>query len=1731
MLRRGVATGCDLTARMWSTGFVLKSKILLRAQAKRETTVFLNELGICTYETCALKLSQIEVVFAFQTKGMTTDFLAALRNDAREKGYVIVSLTTERSDTVDSATRLLSDPGMPFSGDLLKSSVKEVILSSGFTSGEKALLDFGLKHMEEDRFSDKSSISGYEPFLRIIERAKVVTDDFWAFGMFPDCEALNLCSRVNDKKTRERFEDNANCFQTIEKAMAGNDVKEMLGEVYTKSFVDLLQRKKTLDEDWYAGLTYGSVVDSKKKNPDDTIVELSEDFKVEFKGKNDPSFGFLGEHDAYMRFAGDTKAKRRTRHILVFVSRDVTEITLKFRTSSPVLKSHICSHSDNVEIDRRQSMVRVVIRLCDEVTFADAKIQKNDLHIAVLPVREKYFSSIESRFSVNVKKQSILVDVENGSFCLNPAGEETDSVAVSGGGQYSCYDNTCLELSIGEEDLNDTPSIVRFFVSCDECRVPFSVKLDNRAIRRIDAAGVYKEKLISRQSFKRLPSDRIQMRSREYILDDPLFVVKLDIEKKMLDAHCLSMERRNGELHPRHLDLPERLRSAYASLMDLLLEEGVEPSLAFAGDERFREAFRNCLESYREAVFEIENGSFGFEVLLEIGVIFAEEEGEIWFTPLHPLNIAYQINLANQISDIEEDDKLVDAAFARLVHSQAVPLIYHSDKYFEASNEIDALEWCTYYESNSKKGRMRGDRTSRIVRERIKDFLNHFGVLFVGAPRKPLRIACYWLGTCDDILVGIAEYYFAKLMDKKQDPDRVIDIHVDCYGDLAIYTAFENLLNRETLVLFLKAKGLMEKGLSPAVEHERVSTLLQHLSFSLHDGTSAPLYSHIAFVPGASRVNIRSDGDPHEIRTGIMLEGAICASSTTDVKGWFSTAFGSRDLVKNDFGELLQKANALYASAYSQKGASDGVITAAVSRDEEEGYDSIYMASTWVVLLDPRVDPVHFVKEGAGEDRPLVIHYEDRESSSGYDAITVTKKTEQYEGVINEALIGASHGIVKKEHVRAIINFANAFNGTWLLSFLDPRNVNMPRSRMSMLAAVKAGMAHYANKDIVWVPVSLEETLRVSRGLRLSAATEINSWKNLGFESEPTSDDILLIGVLGDPANPKVVLHPIEVKVGNCTRAEIDKGVRQAGKTYDGFMSRYWGEEYRERLTTRIARNSFMQKMLVSAEKMRAYGIFPGSRWEFVLDDCRAALQNEHYDIVESSYCNMPHGTVCAFGTDVAHAQIETNGYIRVLRLPEMRIPEVTIGSEEEVLGIAGAYDFDRHFQPSSQMEDDFANEVNTGSNIGPNNQPARGGFAQFDISTGLEKVGESVLLPEVDGSDSAAKKRVGVSVLFGKNLSTGEDLVWEPCDTSKLFHANTGIIGTMGTGKTQFTKSLITQLHRDQGRNLQGLPIGILIFDYKGDYNESKVDFVEETAAKILKPYRLPFNPLSLTKSTTFKPLLPIHVANSFKDTLARIYSLGPKQQDALFQCILDAYHRVGIWEDKQDSWDIAAPTFESVYQAYANNDEIKKNDSLAAAMNKLHSFQVFESVPGETKSLYELLRGVVVIDLSGYDPDIQNLVVAITLDLFYLQMQASGSSRLEGKYRQLTKMILVDEADNFMSQGFPVLKKILKEGREFGVGTILSTQFLRHFQSKEEDYSKYILTWVVHNVADLDASGVRFVFGTKAKSPEEDYLIEQVKRLGKHCSVVKIGEMEKPVVMRDKAFFELLLDAGGEA
>ena len=45
-------------------------------------------------------------------------------------------------------------------------------------------------------------------------------------------------------------------------------------------------------------------------------------------------------------------------------------------------------------------------------------------------------------------------------------------------------------------------------------------------------------------------------------------------------------------------------------------------------------------------------------------------------------------------------------------------------------------------------------------------------------------------------------------------------------------------------------------------------------------------------------------------------------------------------------------------------------------------------------------------------------------------------------------------------------------------------------------------------------------------------------------------------------------------------------------------------------------------------------------------------------------------------------------------------------------------------------------------------------------------------------------------------------------------------------------------------------------------------------------------------------------------------------------------------------------------------------------------------------------------------------------------------------------------------------------------GTGKTKFTQSLKHFGGGDDDFSKYILTWVVHNVSDLKSSDIRFVF-----------------------------------------------------
>jgi DNA phosphorothioation-dependent restriction protein DptH len=114
------------------------------------------------------------------------------------------------------------------------------------------------------------------------------------------------------------------------------------------------------------------------------------------------------------------------------------------------------------------------------------------------------------------------------------------------------------------------------------------------------------------------------------------------------------------------------------------------------------------------------------------------------------------------------------------------------------------------------------------------------------------------------------------------------------------------------------------------------------------------------------------------------------------------------------------------------------------------------------------------------------------------------------------------------------------------------------------------------------------------------------------------------------------------------------------------------------------------------------------------------------------------------------------------------------------------------------------------------------------------------------------------------------------------------------------------------------------------------------------------------------------------------------------------------------------------------------------------------------------------------------------------------------------------VDEADNFMKQEFPGLRKLLKEGREFGVGTILSTQELTHFKTANNDYSSYVLSWIIHRVASIKSQDTKSLFNAAGKD-EIELLLLSIKELEKHQSLYVDGEKHVRK-LRDLAFWELV-------
>lgn len=1699
-----------------------------------------NEKGKDVYETFTLHLSaDLEVVIASKVNGMTDDFLAALRNaELTEKHYPILMITHSPNDTIISGTGDLSANGMPFHSEAIIAKIESEIETAQFSVADRTLLKYELKRKKNDRFSDKSSLYEYCNLLTVLGRGLVKKSDYAEFSLLYDPTINPL---VDERKIEERLEENHNLFDEIDRVFRYGNIADALEKHYDPVFIKHLENCKKTGQPWHEDYTLDMVKGSheKKRRKQENPLEIPNE-KIEVYSSTRLEYTFPVDQLVFIRDDGESAAKKRKKNVLIYNPDQKAEVTISLKSNISVKSTAIKSNGVSVKTEPKEILLTVKASGC---AFAKAEVEdttnnfKYTIKICVLNILPKYLEEIQTNFFLdvksNLKKAKVQVVGIKNQLLINPGFETEISDIATHGGEYSCNYNQTLRLSITEESINTDTGNLDFTLKFGVVEVPLQIKDESYKPIELTGIGAFKWKHTEKKGLE-YREGRIVAGTTEYYAKEP-FRSYLDLEYQFIQNGWLAVTHTINGYEELVLDIPSAVRDIYQKFLSAFKRLRQLPSLAYYAEElkAVAEEYVQVVQKELDLIPAGQTLTPEYNDLLRLGCVVQNyDEHIISMSPFHPLNVQYQLMLLNENGTGKVRDQLIEKLSALYL----LPYIKDRDKVlYHAVEQKSAPEWRLYAQQSNKRYQGARNFVQKLVSDKIEQYEKHFSFLFDDMGNDQFCINLVNMGDCREVFQGLVRYYHRELNEETAS-EKLLSFIINIYSEAGDYNEFSILADQKKLCEYIRAnhREIEDVGEMAIILTSKLKCYYRNLNDEQYQ------YAHLTFYEmapseedGVSRMDM--------ITTGVSLDGLISGTPSVLSEKWYKTGFGTKHAKDSALLKMAKCYNALFRVAFSGSSYEpDSCIFTGIENGAEGQLGKIYDSSNWVVFVDPMVDLSFFQKNQKDDSELMIIHYSDQyTSASGYDDITVTQKSGQYEEIIQSQL--QQKGVsANKDNINEIISLFNAINGGWMLRLITAKKLhgaadsNFSREKMSILSAIKLCMAYYSHADIIWIPISLEEMLRVSGGAGYSQKDGLLSAKNLGFEKGVTSDDVLMIGIEGPTDQLKIYLHPVEVKIGQNPASVIAKAKEQVHNTYAGLWKALWPEEDKDDLECKLSRNFLMQLVLVCCEKMKLYEVYPNENWDAVIHDYREALLNEKYIFSDAMDDYIGKGTVISFKTDELNKKGEIEDNVYLLEFPEKLGSEYMILSASEIekeLDLAkkelpGRLKYLYH--PAAPVDDTEIDVV-------------RGDVVEQTEMTPViqEVVTEAPMESEAETVTTVAEEqdeelvaetteslvdddRVGIEVLFGTDVTTGQALHWKPNDTNQVFHTNTGIIGTMGTGKTQFTKSVITQMYRDQIHNFGGDPIGILIFDYKGDYNESKEDFVKATNAKILKPYHLPFNPLALTKSKVFKPLLPIHTANAFKDTLSKVYGLGPKQQNTLFSCINAAYETRGISPGNPSTWDNTPPTFDMVYSIYYNDEEIKKTDSLAAAMDKLYQFQIFEGDPAKTVSLFDLLKGVVVIDLSGYDSDIQSLIVAITLDLFYSQMQAAGSSKMDQQYRQLTKLILVDEADNFMSEGFPALKKILKEGREFGVGTILSTQFLKHFGSGEDDYSKYILTWVVHNVADLKSSDVDFVFKVEAKGAESQRLFNDIKGLQKHHSIIKIGN-STPKYVEDKAFWEL--------
>lgn len=1651
-----------------------------------------------SYSTVGLEKDKVKVLFVSPIKEVTQDFLVTVRNRVNAnqgewENTAVFFIVFDALDSIIGGSFDVSQKDAPFHIKTIRSEVKaEIDSQKSLSIGKRKALEL---YLEEITDSSNTILKDYETVFSILEKGEIEEEDFNSMGYFPD----KSLDSIPENAIEERLRDNHKMFDKIEELHSFLDIEDRLSDVLTgEGLIKNLSKAGQWKETEYRDVAKGIQEHNKEKN-----VDLNFDIAK-----------FLdNETYNWFRVEANTGAKSKKAHMVMSSLSTTSDFSFEIYFDDTVSKSsiitantfifegHGASKKDFEVISKGKKLIVTIFNFNRFATygglirFRHKGINKLTFNVwfMIVPFLLTDIQKLRPNFKIEVQKgkkkfyYGISPEVKNYEFGHNIENIYEVFSLKDLKGKNLLNSKVVLKDSVFDEEENGA---LRINVNIDSGFFPISLLDLTEKPRPALPLTIERQRLKSAESQFIFEDNKIVAGSN-IISIEKIYKDWLTLEKKIIEQQSLYGKIISERYLPEKLDLPGEVSQAYKELFRFYQIEDTVPSLAIP-NKRHIDLLSAVLKAVKHAMLEgLEEGEKSSTIMNNLSLVGIVVEGEgLALSPLHPLMISYQLELFKQLNskiDIPRENIL-----STLNPQFLMPYMKFQDEEYQSAYTRSVPRWLFY---NKMKERQLSDLSSNVIIHRLDDYITQYKFLFETNQEMTLNIAAIRIVDEVSFFDAVINFIFNRLHDVDSlNQINPINIYFDKLG-VEIDSLFRELYEIRSMENLNDLLKNSYKG-SEFEEYEVLELLQNKINvFRMPESKKIEdmeIFFHITFYQFVQRKGI-SVAKMEKLGKNYAMGGLISSPQYHKETNTYANGFGVGNVSESNRTELINFAfdwNSFIASSNKDTDIyrNGDTLVNNIPQLSQDEITPILNNSSWVTLLNLDVDLSYFFDESNGE--MLVIHYTDQSATSQYESVTVTNDIKQYDRLLRETLF-ENLSERKEFDTKEVIKNFNVINGQWLLRLVSDKtkkrgNSNLLREKLSIISSYKEMLGILEHPNFYWVPISLEEILRVSGMVGLSKKEGLFSSKNLGHTGA-TSDDLLFVGI--DLRDKKIKLHylPVEVKVGNNNSGVTEKAFTQIEHT-SKILREFLDDDYEDIFMRNYYRNFFVSIALGNLDKMISSGIFTRSTIPNY-QEIKDKLTVGDYDLSYELNQYYGHGVVFEFSTNetARKAILVSSRNTFLIKVPEKDayniVADKTVDIVEKIQ--AAKFDFRKDILLSSKIAV-INNSINTTEvdseetiikdsvleynldDVKVENQLKTSGndldnLPEIHAEPFLDKGNKNEMIDDlnvatnniseviqripitqdspmvlVESNEESSLTSVGVEerrVLLGNVINSNHIIYWE-YGNKKLANRHLFITGKSGQGKTYFVQTVLSEYAT--------MNVDSLVIDYTDGFLPNQLDsqflasYGDKVKHRFILQDKLPINPFKLQEIDLGGFVIP-ETEQDMVDRVVQVidfvFDLGIQQRTLLSETILQGYRANG------DSYRFAYLADELRYS------EDKAMENLYGRISTLLIRDPFSYENGfDWGHIFGNEGRINIFQLKGYQLNIQKVLIEFLLWDLYQYATRTGS---ESK----PLPVVLDEVQNLNFSGFSPTVKILREGRKFGLSGIFSTQSLDSIKGNDAE------------------------------------------------------------------------------